>query len=229
MVYEIIFRVSSPVILDAPLHLDGILSCVHPAMNGRANQLNRTSSAGEILSAPLPFDSARNNGTRVWCCSAGQFDQYAQDYIDDTIIKFTYPSDYDFLKMNHAPRTGPSRNQFKQIRGTLCSHVSFLFSSTQPNEIYRIAKRVRGLGALRKIGYGVVTSLDLQESNLDWTQCLIQQGRAMRNLPIEHIQNAKERLVCTRPPYWMPNNLEPGVLAGEECQLRDSVFLKEWN
>ncbi len=226
MVYELKFYVSTPVILEAPLHLDGLLSSTHPYATQRGTSLSKYSSITEIKSAPLCIDSARIDDARVWCCSAGRFDPNAQDFYSEAFIKATSDSDLYYLHLVHAPRSGVTKDIMQTIRGKVCEYVTFLFSSSNPYEVSRAAKRVRALGSFRRMGYGAVKSFELNETSKDWRECLIYNGCANRNLPAELIQTTCDRLVCTAPPYWLPDNLMPGVPFGEECELKDEIYLK---
>nr|DAI46085.1 MAG TPA: Cas system-associated RAMP superfamily protein [Caudoviricetes sp.] len=226
MVYCVKFRVKSPVIVSTPIHFDAILSAVHPAMHN-LNTVVRRSQAEDVVDAPLPIDSAKIADTWVFCCSSADYSN-ARPYC----TKFTKRKDgldYCYIKSRQTPRSGPGRDRCDTIYGVLCSSVDFFVSCGSVNELSRLCRRVHGIGGLRKMGFGEVTEFEIIErTDLQWQDCLVRDGVAVRNLPVEMIVGQATRLVATKHPYWLADHLRPGVEEGDAAELREEVYLNEY-
>lgn len=227
MVYEIRFHVSSPVIVSGPLHLDGVLAAVHPAAHN-LDFINRSSKADDVVTIPLPLDSAKIGDTWVWCCTAADYDDTAVAYHDKFAKRKDY-ADYHYINARQTPRTGPGRDRMETIYGVSCKYVRFWASTGAGKELERIVRRVRSLGSCRKMGYGAVTDVMLSETGMAWMDCIVRDGIAMRNIPTQVAESAEMTRVPTVPPYWLPSNLVPGVEAGNPCALRDGVWLNGYS
>ena len=71
MVYQITFFVKTPIITNSQIHLDALLSAIHPAMHNK-EIITRNSPLNHVTDAPLPIDSAKIGNTWVWCCKIGR-------------------------------------------------------------------------------------------------------------------------------------------------------------
>lgn len=226
MVYEVRFYVSTPVITTAQIHLDGILSAVHPAMHN-LNGITRQSARRELTAAPIPVDSAKIDGSWVFCCTASDFDDSAKVFTDK-FNKRKDAIDYHYINRRLTPRSGPGRDRLETCYGVICEFVRFYASTSDLQELTRICKRVRSIGNLRKMGYGAVSSFCVAETELQWSDCLVQSGVSMRNLPARMAIDGHISRIPVRAPYWLPDNMEPGIMAGEKCRLADGVWLNEY-
>ena len=157
MIARVRFSVAAPIITTAPIHLDALLTAVHPAMHNSGAVPTRGGSSKELKHAPLRMDKAIVDDIWVWCCTAA-------DYVDaspyhDHICKRKDGIDYFYVDRQQTPRTGPGRDRMDTVYGVLCSSVQF-WASMFDSSIYefeRICKRVHSIGGLRKMGYGIST------------------------------------------------------------------------
>lgn len=79
MLVRVVFEMASPVILTDPLHLDAVITAVHPDAVGTT--LVRTMDAkGSIKGLPLPLERAGVHGQWVWCASAAYFPDTAKPF-----------------------------------------------------------------------------------------------------------------------------------------------------
>lgn len=224
MVYEITFRVRTPVITSTPIHFDALLASVHPAMHN-LNYLTRRSPAQDVVTPPIPVDSAKCDSDWVFCCSAADYSDDAKPY-QTKFTKRKDPGDYFYIRATQAPRTGPGRDRCDTVYGVVCSSIRFFASSQAENELNRISRRVRNIGAMRKMGFGEVTEYQIQpRPDLDWQRCLIDRGVAVRNLPAPLLQSECTRDIICRPPYWVASQMQPGAAAGDAAELRSEVWL----
>lgn len=226
MVYEIRFYVSAPVITTTQIHLDGILSAVHPAMHN-LSWITRQSARSEVKTAPLPIDSAKIGSKWVFCCTASDFDDSAKVFTDK-FNKRKDAIDYHYITRRLTPRSGPGRDRLETCYGVLCEYVRFYASTTDLREMERICKRVRSIGNLRKMGYGSVSCIEINKTELSWKECLVLNGIAMRNMPACMVDEGFISRIPVQSPYWLSDNIEHGVMAGEKCFLADGVWLNEY-
>lgn len=226
MVYKITFEVKTPIITDTPIHLDGLLSAVHPAMHG-TEIITRNSTIAQMKDAPLPIDSAKIGNVWVWCCTAANYSDDAVPY-QDHITKRKVACDYFYIESRQTPRTGPGRDRCDTVYGVSCSTASFLASTKDRKEIERICRRVKNIGGLRKMGYGEVTRFEVEETLYSWRDCLEQEGIAVRNLPSEMLETPCNMRVPVKHPYWHPDHYIPGAFAGYDVKLKSEVWLNAY-
>lgn len=230
MVYKIAFIMRSPIILNDDLHLDSILSAVHPAMHNRTF-LTRASLASDVTTAPLPIDSAKLNGEWIWCASCGIFPDDAQ-YFHDKFSKRTAIGDFNYLHKSVTPGVGPGRDRCETIYGAVAAEVMFYASIPDKmhfeNELCRLLKRVKYLGGMRKCGYGQIADFELEKTDEEWQDCLIRHGRAARILPVAMLDDYDDRDATrnrVNPPYWMPSGARECVKPGAYAVLKPEVWL----
>lgn len=228
MIGRITFYLKTPIIFTNPIHLDGLLASVHPAMHN-VGAISRFSQIDKIIVAPLPLDSIKINNCWVWCCSTGEF---ADDttFFTDKFNKRRDQIDYLYLSGKHATGSGPARDRLESVYGAVCKSISFDFSASKINSrIEQLAKRVKNIGNMRKSGYGEVDRYEINEiSNMTWQDCIIKNGEARRNLPQEMIVEKCDDIFNVVPPYWFPGGRKNGVTVGFECTLKDGVWLNEY-
>lgn len=228
MVYRVRYYVDTPVIVNAPIHLDGVLAAVHPAMHNLGG-INRFSGRNNVITAPLPLDSAKIDKTWVWCATAADYAPGATAFTDK-FDKRKDALDYHYISRRQTPRTGPGRDRMETVYGVACEYVQFWASSANLGALRRICARVKHIGNLRKMGYGNVHEMQITESERIWKECLILNGIAVRNLPGQLIETGEKIVeVQTVSPYWLPDNLIPGCREGDRCALKAGVYLNEYH
>lgn len=228
MVYKVTFAIATPIITTTEIHFDSILSAVHPAMHN-INAVTRRSKKDEIITAPLPIDSAKIGRDWVWCCTTGDYGDNATTYTTK-MTKRKDGMDYHYLNAKQTPRTGAGRDRCDTIYGVVCDSISFFVSvSSDKNrkELERICRRIKNIGGLRKEGYGAVKTMYVEETEMSWENCLVKDGVAERNLPESFVQEECSKKIAVTPPYWLNDNLVRGVEAGERAVLKNEVFLNE--
>lgn len=226
MVYCITFYMQTPIITTTQIHLDAVLSAVHPAMHGK-EIITKQSVRESITIAPLPIDSAKIERDWVWCCTAADYSSDAKPYYEK-ITKRKDGMDYWYINSRQTPRTGAGRDRCDAIYGVLCSAVNFWASTTNEKELSRICNRVKNIGGMRKMGYGAVTGFEIAKTELNWKECLVQKSVVMRNLPCAMVQEECQNRVYTHHPYWIPCNLNYGVEAGGRATLKSEVWLNAY-
>ena len=83
MLVRVVFEMASPVILTDPLHLDAILTVVHP--DAVDTTLVRTMDAKRsIRGLSLPLERAGLSASWVWCASAAYFPDTAKPFPEST-------------------------------------------------------------------------------------------------------------------------------------------------
>ena len=225
MVYTLTFYLRTPVILTAPLHLDALLSAVHPDMHG-GGVVSKITDKSEIRQAPLPLDSAKLGRAWVWCASAAEFADDAQ-YYEDKFARRKTDHDYLYMRGRQTRTFGPQKDLMAAVYGVVTPWVRFLASSANLHDLRHIAKRIKSVGAHREKGYGQVERMEIQPVDLDFTACLVDDGRARRNLPGTLAEGRIVSMVNVRPPYWHACTMEQGVTVGGKCRLREGVWLNE--
>lgn len=229
MVFQLIFKVRTPIIVDGPMHLDALLAAVHPAAHNQEIFLTRRSAAEDVHQIPLEIDRAwMPGGMWVCCCSTADYSDDAKPF-STKLATAKKPQDYFYLNAMQTPRTGPGRDRLDTVYGVACSSVSFLVSARKASKLDRLAKRVKNIGGLRKAGYGEVVEYELLERpDLDWRDCLVSKdGFALRNMPAEMVESDEITSVVVRAPYWVSSMAVPGVTEGASIRLRSEVELRE--
>lgn len=226
MIYSLRFSLASPIIIDSPLHLDSLLSAVHPAMHN-TNSITRQSGIESLAFAPLALDSAKLGNAWVWCCSAAEFPNNAK-YFDGKFTKRRDGTDLMYYRGIQQTTMGIMRDKMEGIYGVSAECVEFYLSTPEIKEVERITRRIKWLGGLRKMGYGEVKGYDVNEmQGANWRDCIISGGKARRNLPLSLVSCDTIKQVACKPPYWYYGNKNSGIEAGEACELKEGVYLNE--
>lgn len=145
------------------------------------------------------------------------------------ITKRKEGADYLYLHARQTPRTGSGRDRCDSIYGVVCSSVRFLASSADKKELERICRRVKNIGGLRKMGYGEVRDIKIEECpETEWQNCIISGCRAARNIPAEMVEAPRTKRIITRPPYWVSSLMQLGVSEGDYAILRKEVELSAY-
>lgn len=225
-------RMGSQLVLTAPLHLDGLLSAVHPATHGHQRPTRSDETDEHIRIAPLPLGQVFYGGSWVWAASAAQMPDEATLRVS-TITKRRDPGDVYYAQRQFQPASGPMRDRMVAVQTVCTPSMSFLAVSNDVPDVRRLLRRVMSVGGLRKNGYGQVLSWDVDVADISlgidaWRETIINDGRARRRLPAEILKpdTYRDQQLRAMPPYWCRAGLVWGVEVGDECELRDEVMLR---
>lgn len=222
-VYCINFYVDTPVITNEEIHLDSIFYGICPAAHNKDHVITRQTKSDKLSVLPIPIDCAKNSGGFIYCCTAAE-------YVDgkamhDTITKRRDMHDYMYYHKMQTPRTGIDKDCMITLYGVACSSVRFYASTSSRNELERYCRRVKGIGAMRRLGYGHVTDFDVAEIGEDWQRCLVRCGKAERNIPKYMMDNDTADVERCFPPYWLPDGKIQCAKVGEFAELKADVVL----
>lgn len=224
MIFELKFIMDSPIITNSEINIDSLFCCISPAAHNKDNFINRQTKSEELKALPIPIDCAKLGGRFIYCSSSADYD--GAKTICENATKRRDQIDVSYYHTILTPRTGIDKDCMLKLYGVSCFSVSFLLSSAYPNEVDRYARRLKHIGGMRKQGYGHIKSYELIErSDLEWRDCIVQDGRAVRNIPQSFLINeGKSRLRCS-PPYWMKDGIEKCAGVGDPAELRDDIYL----
>ena len=224
MIYELIFHVDSPIITSSEINIDSLFCGVSPAAHNKDFTVDRQTKDEMIDTLPIPIDCAKVGGRYIYCSSCA-------DYSDGVMIcevstKRKDGEDILYFHKKLTPRSGIEKDCMMKLYGVACSSVKFRLSSSHGAEVERYAKRLKSIGAMRKQGYGHVKSFELIEKpELEWRNCLIENGKALRNIPQCFLMNEGAAELRCLPPYWLNDGREKCAAVGDEAELRDDIYL----
>lgn len=223
--YRLRFYLSAPVALDSPIHLDGVLAAVHPAMHNQETSITRFDSGHNIVTVPLPLCSFRAGGNWVWACTAGEFPEIAK-FGSDSLTKRRNPQDYFAAQRTFMPGSNAMKDKFITFQVVQTPYIDFLAISNDPPELHRIAKRVKAIGGKRKSGWGEVRACAIIEEPCHPKEILILDNCARRRLPKEFLYWAESitPMQC-RSPYWHPKMVEDGAEVGTQIALNREITI----
>lgn len=209
-------------VLDAELYLDSVLSAVHPAMHG-VDPVRRAGME-KVRHAPLPLVAAWNgNSRRCWYCSSA-------DYPDGARLETSHftkrrdPVDVFFASRTFQPGSGTMRDHLERRSILLAPRIQWDIASNDPKDVERLLRRVTHLGGLRRMGYGEVGAWSLEEVDGDIDQCLVQQDKAVRRIPVSMLaSHAAAEPMAVMPPYWYSAERVMAVSVGTACVLRRDI------
>lgn len=225
-VYEVRYYLSSPIDMSSPIHLDAILSAVHPAMHNLSAKPERfNSDSSEIIDAPLPICSFISKGNWVWACTAGEFPDSAI-ISADSITKRRGPQDQFNFQRQYLPASGCMKDRFITFQEVITPYIYFLAATIRERELTRIAKRVNSIGGKRKSGWGMVSKLEISEVEVPLSEILVKDGIARRRIPEEFLEGEATNILQCKSPYWHPARVEPGCEVGDPVKLADSVKIR---
>lgn len=223
MLVRVVFEMSSPVILTDPLHLDAIITAVHP--DAVDTTLVRTMDAkGEIRGLPLPLERAGAGGTWVWCASAAYFPDTAKPF-SGKYCRRKDEYDADWLGKNVMTIGGIYKNRVATVSGVAAPEVCFLAVPKDADQLLALCRKVQGLGRMRADGYGLVRDVRLERVTRDWRDALVYGGQAMRTLPAEMLASEVRKPVRIHPPYWAGSGRAKGAEPGDEAILSQEAAL----
>lgn len=224
MILELIFYMGTPIITNSEINIDSLFCGVSPANHNKDHFVNRQTKSGELNALPIPIDCAKLDGRYIYCSSCADFTDHKM--ITETATKRRNGEDVLYYHTMLTPRTGIDKDCMLKLYGVSCSSVSFLLSSAYPNEVDRYARRIKNIGGMRKQGYGHVRDFEIIErADLDWKDCIVQNGRALRNIPQSFLKNDVKSMLRCSPPYWMRDGIEPCAAVGDIAELKEDVYL----
>lgn len=218
---KVTYKMLTPVVMSSPLHFDGLLSAVHPAMHNMTKRPTRyDEDAKAIEQAPLPICSAKKGHQWIWAASAAEFPENAQ-IKNDAIVKRWTSEDVENFQLVLSTATGALRNRFVKFPIIVSPAVCFYCVTADIKELRRIAKRVNHIGALRKSGYGVVSNFEIEPMQEPLTTAICYNGIARRRLPASFGDCTEQSLQRIHPPYWSNCNKITACEAGSPFILKD--------
>lgn len=226
MVYKLTFTVKTPIITQTDIHLDALFSFFSPAAHNKDYHITRFTEAKQIKQLPLPIDAVKRGNTWIFCCSAANYND--AKLICENATKRHDGADAMYYHKPLTPRAGIDKDVMLKLYGVVCSSVSFLLSSSNRAAVDRYARRVKFIGSMSKQGFGEVTGYNLEEIGGSWEQCIIDGGKAIRNIPADLLQNETRSVDCCRTPYWLPDGKEPCAAVGEFALISPEAFLSEF-
>lgn len=224
MIYEIRFSIDTPVITTTDIHLDSLFYGVCPAAHNKNYFVDRNTRSDRLGVLPIPIDCAKIGGDFIYCCTAA--DYISAEAVCDTATKRRDGEDYMFYHKQQTPRKGIDKDYMMKLYGVVCSAVSFRCSSSNLSALERYVKRLKNIGGMRKQGYGHITGYEIiTMPEADWRDCLIENGRAVRNIPEAFLEGEGRQFLRCFPPYWLPDGKINCAAVGEAAELKDSVYL----
>lgn len=227
MIFEIRFKVETPIIATSDIHFDSILYAVSPAGHNKENVITRFTPQSQINDLPIPIDCIKSGKKYMYCCSTAD---YINAYkITDTSIKSKRGLDYMFYHTAQSPKTGINKDCMIKLYGVACEAVHFLVSTSNLYELKRYCKRIKYIGTMRKQGYGQISNCEIIErSDLDWRDCVIDNGKAIRNIPECFLENGGSNFDRYKPPYFLLDGKEIIAKVGDKAILKNDVYLSEF-
>ena len=223
MLVRVVFEMTSPVILTDPLHLDAVITAVHP--DAVDTTLVRTMDAkGSIKGLPLPLERAGAHGQWVWAASAAYFPDTAKPF-SGKYCRRKDEYDADWLGKNVMTIGGIYKNRVASVSGVATPEVCFLAVPKDEGQLLALCRRARGLGRLHASGYGLIRDVRLERVTRDWRDALVYAGQAMRTLPCEMLASDCHKSIRPQPPYWAKTGRTDGAEPGDEAVLSPETAL----
>lgn len=227
MIYEVIFKVKAPIIATSDIHFDSILYAVSPARHNKDNIITRLTSQDQINDLPIPVDCIKIGDRYIYCCSVARYTNAYQ--ITETSTKRKDGLDYMFYHTAQSPKSGIDKDSMIKLYGVSCEEVHFILSSSNLKELERYCKRIKSIGSMRKQGYGQVSDcVIVTRSDLDWHDCVINNGQAARNIPKCFLENECKSFDRCKPPYFLLDGKEAAAKVGDKAILKTDVYLSKF-
>lgn len=226
-VYELEFKVTTPVITQTNIHLDALFSFVSPASHNKEYEITKWTDPKLIKQLPLPIDAVKLGSEFIFCCSAADFGNNAQ-FTCENATKRRDGEDFMYFHKNLTPRSGIEKDVMMKLYGVVCESVKFRVSSSNLASLERYARRVKNIGSMGKQGYGEVSGFYIRELIDDWKTCVVLGGKAIRNIPQVFLKNEVKSYDCCRCPYWLPGAKEKCASVGDLAVLSPFAYLSEF-
>lgn len=224
-IVKVIASVITPIAINSSLHLDSLISAVHPAMYGN-NKLSKFDvDDKKIAIAPIPLMSAYCGNDWVWLATAAEFPDCAK-MSNDSLIKMWGPEDIDQSQRVVRTSEGALRNRFITFTTILTPEIYFYAATYDVKELNRLLNRIASIGRLRKSGYGMISNWTVEIINIPWKELLIINEIARRNIPKSFALSGTAHQIRTTPPYWHNSNKKLGFEAGEKVILSDEIKIR---
>lgn len=223
MLYDVLFHLSTPIVVDDAIHLDALLMAVHPQAMQTPDVLRHLRD-GNLPELPLPISRAAVGESWVYAASTIDLPPDAQPF-SGMYTKRTTVEDAKNLQKNIMTIGGVFKDRLAKANGYICPTVSFTAETTDVNALRELCARVPNIGRLRGQGYGQVFSFDIQPRQRHWHETLCRDGMAVRNLPACFFHEEATSQINARPPYWGMSRRELGAAPGDAVTLRDEVTL----
>jgi hypothetical protein len=212
MLVEVRAELDGPIILDRPLHLDGLLIAVQAQRLGLP-VVTREMPLVDIPHIPIPV--SRFNG--IYRCSAAY-------YLDAQRGRhfWTRRKDAEDVERYDKPFNrgyGPARDLMRRASVVLASEARWLVHTTDVDSLRDLLDGVHAIGGLRAHGLGRVRAWHVEpvpHGHADDT--LVRDGLVMRTMPASMLilgPGVTVSATC-EPPYWHPARVVDAVLPGSE-------------
>lgn len=221
---------NTPIAINFPLHLDAVLTAVHPSMHNKNAPSRFAATNSKIENAPLPLMSARTvrkdgSYSWVWVATASEFPSNAKMSIDGLTRRLT-PSDIESMQRTIQSTAGAMRNLFERFTVILTDRVFFYASTDNVKELRRIITRAKHVGRLRKNGYGSVKEWVIEnDTERDFKNYLCKNSIARRRLPDDFCMDMSTKKLNIRPPYWHDCFLANAYEVGDTATLKGDIFI----
>lgn len=222
-VVEVIAHLGAPVVVTDALHLDGILSAVHPDCVGGG--LTRTCAEDEIARPPIPLVARSAYGEEVYLCSAEEWPEGARRR-SGHLTRRRDGDDLDRLTKPVQTASGPARDVLLRFPVVEAPWVRWI-AVGGPEGIERLIRRARSVGSQRRQGYGEVLRWEVREmAEAKPMEAIVSSGAARRHLPAAWCEAPEIVDVgAVRPPYWHPSSRGPRVRRGTPTGIRGDIEL----
>jgi hypothetical protein len=210
MLVEICATLDGELVLDRPLHLDGMLIAVQAQRLG-VDPITRETPVEEIHEIPIPITRAYG----IYRCSAAYF-------LDSERGRhfWTRRKDAQDVERYDKPFNrgyGPARDLMRRASTVRATEARWLIHTDDLAALEDLLLDVHALGGLRAHGLGRVRGWEV-EKRTGRPDDPIANGTVMRTTPAHMIIRSATPTVfaACRPPYWHPGRVEEAVLPGVE-------------
>lgn len=226
-VVEVIARLGAPVVVTDALHLDGILSGVHPDTVG--GHLHRGADPSEIIRPRLPVVSRSLYGEEVYLCSAEEWPAEARRR-SGYLTRKRDGDDLDYLTQPIQTASGPGRDVLLRYPVVEAPWVRWVAVGSRRG-ILTLIRRAEAVGAIRRHGHGAVLAgagdvlgWEVRRLDMPALEVLVAGGLARRHLPAAWCDTpAAVDVGALRHPYWHRASYGPRVRRGTPTRLLPEV------
>ena len=223
MLYDVLFNLQTPLVVDDAIHLDALLMAVHPQASQTPEVLRRLRD-GDLPDLPLPIARAAVGESWVYAASTIDLPPDARPF-SSMYTKRTTVEDAKALQKNIMTIGGVFKDKLSKANGYVCPTVSFVVETPDVSALRDLCAIVTNIGRLRGMGYGQVFSFDIHPHKGHWHDTLCRDGMAVRNLPSCFFNEKASSQINSRPPYWGMTRREFGAAPGDTVTLRHEVTL----
>lgn len=223
MLYKVSYTFYTPLIISEPLHFDALLMAVHPDAK-MVYAVNNELKEEELKQLDIPLQKIKHPcGDWVWAASTIDL-KNPQPYSGKHTKRKSSIDMFNYVG-NVMTNGGLYKDWVIDDRGYIAEEASFIAASGNKALLLYLAGRVRHIGKLRGMGYGEVKDVKMRQYDGSWTDILIKDSRAVRNIPESFLKNEGESSIITHPPYWGMYRREMGAKPGDYISLADGLQL----